>query len=90
MRKHSGNVAVFFTSYYFLQQVEKSLKHSEKYIEDPDQTKDQKMALLNGFILSKGGILLGVQGGSFDQGIDFPNNVLKGVIIAGYRSPSPI
>jgi DNA excision repair protein ERCC-2 len=85
----NGNVAVFFTSYYFLQQVEKSIGHHEKFIEDAEQTKDQKSALLNGFILSKGGLLLGVQGGSFDQGIDFPNNVLKSVIIAGISLAKP-
>ncbi|MBN2095172.1 MAG: ATP-dependent DNA helicase [Candidatus Aenigmarchaeota archaeon] len=85
----SGNVAAFFPSYAFMQQVERLLDHQQKFIEDAEQSKDQKAVLLNQFILSDGGLLLGVQGGSFDQGIDFPNNVLKGVVIAGISLAKP-
>ncbi|MGC9310842.1 MAG: helicase C-terminal domain-containing protein, partial [Candidatus Aenigmatarchaeota archaeon] len=54
-----------------------------------EQTREQKMMLLSRFIRSEGGLLLGVQGGSFDQGIDYPNNSLKGVIIAGISLARP-
>jgi DNA excision repair protein ERCC-2 len=88
-RNIEGNVAAFFPSYYFLQQVEKFLKIGNKFVEMQDLTKDQKSALLNRFISSKNALLLGVQGGSFDQGIDYPDNVLKGVIIAGISLAKP-
>jgi hypothetical protein len=37
----------------------------------------------------KGGILLGVSGGSFGEGIDLPGNLLKGVIVAGLPLARP-
>ena len=52
-------------------------------------TKNQKSDLLKNFMNSKNGLLVGVQSGSFDQGIDFPNNILKCVIIAGLGLATP-
>ncbi len=85
-----GNTAVFFPSYYFSNQVVNYFSGGiNTFIETQELTKNQKSDLLKNFINSKNGLLVGVQSGSFDQGIDFPNNVLKCVIIAGLGLANP-
>lgn len=86
----NGNTAVFFPSYYFLNQVSNFLDGSLNIFKEVQElTKEQKTNLLKQFISSERGLLLGVQSGSFDQGIDFPNNSLKGIIIAGVALAAP-
>lgn len=85
-----GNTAVFFPSYYFLNQVANYLGGGiNTFIETQELTKNQKNDLLKNFINSESGLLIGVQSGSFDQGIDFPNNILKCIIIAGLGLATP-
>ena len=86
----NGNTAVFFPSYYFLNQVSNFLDGSLNiFRETQELTKEQKTDLLKQFIISGKGLLLGVQSGSFDQGIDFPNNSLKCIIIVGVALATP-
>jgi len=86
----NGNTAVFFPSYYFLHQVKNFFrKDMNLFVESQELTKEQKNNLLNRFISSEKGLLLGVQSGSFDQGINYPNNSLKCIIIAGVALATP-
>ena len=86
----NGNTAVFFPSYSFLQQVKNFFKNDMNlFVEAQELTKEQKNNLLNRFISSEKGLLLGVQSGSFDQGINYPNNSLKCIIIAGVALATP-
>ncbi|MCD6274743.1 MAG: ATP-dependent DNA helicase [Candidatus Aenigmarchaeota archaeon] len=86
----NGNTAVFFPSYYFLNKVHDFLRGDLNiFRETPELTKEQKTNLLRQFINSEKSLLFGVQSGSFDQGIDFPNNSLKCIIIAGVALATP-
>ena len=85
----SGNVAVFFPSYYFLERVREYIEIDNLFVEKPRMSKEQKVNLLKNFVNSKKSLLLAVFSGSFDQGVDFPNNILKGVIIAGLPLAKP-
>ena len=87
--KVNGNTAVFFPSYIFLKEVRNFLNNLEVFEESPELNKEQKSNILNQFINSEKALLLGVQGGSFDQGIDIPNNSLRCVIIAGLALATP-
>jgi DNA excision repair protein ERCC-2 len=84
-----GNTAVFFPSYSVLKEVRKFLDFEKIFEESQELNKEQKSAILKRFIESKRALLLGVQGGSFDQGIDIPNNSLKCIIIAGLALATP-
>lgn len=86
----SGNTAVFFPSYHFLEKVNEKLSFGiDKFVETQEVNKEKKRELLKKFIDSKKSLLLGVQSGSFDQGIDFPNNTLKCIVIAGIALATP-
>ncbi len=86
----NGNTAIFFPSYYFLNQVSNFLDSRLNIFKEVQElTKERKTNLLKQFIGSEKGLLLGVQSGSFDQGIDFPNNSLKCIIIAGVALAMP-
>ncbi len=85
-----GNTAVFFPSYFFLHQVENYLDRGINcFKESQELSKEQKNQMLEDFIKSKNSLLMGVQSGSFDQGIDFPNNSLKCTIVAGIALATP-
>ncbi len=87
--KVRGNTAVFFPSYLFLNKVKDYIKSEQVFEESRELSKEQKANVLNRFIDSGNSLLLGVQGGSFDQGIDMPNNSLKCIIIAGLALAAP-
>ncbi|HIH11955.1 TPA: ATP-dependent DNA helicase, partial [Candidatus Woesearchaeota archaeon] len=87
-----GNVALFFPSYdlrdricYFLETPKK------KFWEKKEMNKEEKEALLAGFReeRKKGGVLLGVSGANFAEGIDFPGDLLNGVVIVGLPLSKP-
>ena len=87
--KVKGNTAVFFPSYIFLNNVRRHIKSKNVFEESRDLSKEQKLNILNHFIDSGNSLLLAVQSGSFDQGIDMPNNSLKCIIIAGLALATP-
>ncbi len=85
-----GNVAVFFPSYAFLENVKPHLPSNmdkEVILEERDQSKSAKESLvehLRGCAANgRGALLLGVQGGSLSEGYDYEDNLLKGVAIVG-------
>ncbi len=89
-----GNVAVFFSSYDMMDQVYKYIYgkvQKEVFKESPHISKVEKQQLLDGFknASEKGGLLLAVVGGNFNEGIDLPGNLLNGVLIVGLPLQRP-
>ena len=54
-------------------------------------TKEEKQGLLQEFEAEKdvGGVLLGVSGANFAEGIDFPGDILKTVVVVGLPLAKP-
>ncbi|MBW2983239.1 ATP-dependent DNA helicase, partial [Candidatus Woesearchaeota archaeon] len=89
-----GNSAVFFPSYYLLQEVAKHVQtQTEKtvFTEQREMTTQEKQDFLDNFRRYKdsGAVLLGVITGNFGEGIDLPGDELKGVIIVGLPLQRP-
>ncbi|MBS3817527.1 MAG: ATP-dependent DNA helicase [Candidatus Thermoplasmatota archaeon] len=91
--KTPGNVAVFFPSYALMNHVTDRLKmvHMEKdmMIEEREHSKKEKKELVDQLKRNDNNVLLGVQGGSLSEGIDYRDNILSSVIIAGIPFPPP-
>ena len=92
----NGNAAVFFPSYALLQEIEFELMENSSgkplIIEERGMKKVEKERLyrkLDRLQYMGGGILLGVQGGSFSEGIDYPGGLLNMVIIVGIPLAPP-
>jgi DNA excision repair protein ERCC-2 len=88
------NVAVFFPCYEIMNEVVKLVKNIKKdiLIERSNMNKEKRTKLLSKFkrlVKTKGAVLFGVSGGSFAEGVDYPENVLKCVIIAGLPLERP-
>ena len=89
-----GNVAVFFPSYYLRDEVYNFfMDKSDKTIllEDSYGGNEARKALLKKFEGYKkmGAVLFGVVGGSFAEGIDFPGDLLNGVVVVGLPLAPP-
>ncbi|MBS3123980.1 ATP-dependent DNA helicase [Candidatus Woesearchaeota archaeon] len=87
-----GNVALFFPSYYMRDQICNFLKTPKKlFWEKSEMTKEDKEMLLAQFKAEKdiGGVLLGVTGANFAEGIDFPGDLLNGVVVIGLPLSKP-
>ena len=81
-----GNVAFFFPSYDLRDKVCYFFKSDKKkFWEKPSLSKEEKDVFIAGFKEEKdsGGVLLGVTGANFAEGIDLPGNLLNGVVIIG-------
>jgi DNA excision repair protein ERCC-2 len=96
-----GNVAVFAPSYAILREVRSALDDlaadghghgKETVVEEPGWLKsdrDRVLDTLEGARKRKGGLLLGVLGGSFSEGVDFKDNLLSAVIVVGLPLAPP-
>jgi DNA excision repair protein ERCC-2 len=87
-----GNVAFFFPSYDMRDKVGLFIKSDKKYFwEKSDLSKEEKEQFLNGFKLEKekGGVLLGVAGANFAEGVDLPGDLLNGVVVVGLPLARP-
>ncbi len=88
-----GNMAVFFPSYDLLNRIfdRLTMVHLEKdlLVEERDHNKQQKKQLVENLKRKNEKILLGVQGGSLSEGIDYRNNILSAVFIVGIPFPPP-
>ncbi|MFW6144418.1 MAG: helicase C-terminal domain-containing protein, partial [Candidatus Natronoplasma sp.] len=84
---------VFFPSYSLMDHVidRLSMVHLEKEmkIEEREHSKREKKKLVESLKRGENKLLLGVQGGSLSEGIDYRNNILSSVIIAGIPFPPP-
>ncbi len=88
-----GNLAVFFPSYNLMESISDrlSMVHLEKelIIEERSYRKWEKEELVDSLKTSNDKVLLGVQGGSLSEGVDYKNNILSSVIIVGIPFPPP-
>ena len=87
-----GNTAIFFPSYKFLDLVVPFIEFDKPIIkQEPGISPEQINNLLEKFRKKskQGAVLLGVTGGSFAEGIDFPGNDLLGVIVVGIPLKEP-
>jgi len=87
-----GNIALFFPSYDLRNKVGSFISTDKKlFWEKADLSKEEKELLLAQFKAEKdrGGILLGVTGANFAEGVDFPGDLLNGVVVAGLPLARP-
>lgn len=91
-----GNVAAFFPSYELLAESHRRIlaAHLRKKIlvERPDWTKTQRDGAIEALRLARpdgGALLLGVQGGSLSEGVDYEGNVLSAVVVVGLPLSPP-
>lgn len=88
-----GHTAIFFPSYYLRDKINihlSLLTSKELFLEDPKMDKENKHKFLEEFKSSKkDACLLGVAAGSFGEGIDIKDNILKGVIVVGLPLDKP-
>ena len=77
-----GGVAVFFPSFKVLEGVEKHIKVANKLKQKPSMKPEENQKLINKFKSEKS-LLLGVQGGSLSEGVDFNNGEIKVLVVAG-------
>ena len=76
-----GNVAVFFTSYELMHKVASLTKTKRRtIIEEPRMKRKDVIERLES---SSKNILYGVMGAKLSEGIDYPHNILKCVVIVG-------
>jgi len=89
-----GNTAVFFPSYHLRDEVNKYFTFMAKkttLLEEARFSKEEKLQMLEKFDDYKkvGAVLLGVYSGSFGEGVDFPGDLLKAVIVVGLPLNKP-
>ncbi len=89
-----GNTALFFPSYYLRDQVDKYFPlfcKKQVVLEKPNLNKKQKESLLKEFksLKDEGAVLSAVITGSFAEGIDFPGDLLKAVVVVGLPLEPP-
>lgn len=88
-----GNAAVFFPSYSLMNTVYDRLEmvHLKKdiIVEDRRYTKRDREEIVNELHRFRNKLLMGVQGGSLSEGVDYKNNILCSVMIAGIPFPPP-
>lgn len=87
-----GNIAFFFPSYDLRDRICAFLRVEKKlFWEKSEMTKEEKEQLLAAFHAERraGGLLLGVTGANFAEGVDFPGDLLNGVVIVGLPLARP-
>ncbi len=88
-----GNVAFFFPSYDLRDKIAYFIRSGKKkFFEKREMSKEEKEQFLAEFKDHKdhgGGILLGVAGANFAEGVDFPGDLLQGVVIVGLPLNKP-
>ncbi len=92
-RANPGNYLVFFSSYFFMQQVFESFnKHYGSIpctIQQKDSDDDQRREYLQQFFEHDKTLGFAIMGGIFAEGIDYHGNALIGAIVVGVGLPQP-
>lgn len=87
-----GNSAIFFPSYELLESMKPMIRTDKTgLVERQGMTKSEKSDVLNRLTLlsGTGAVLYGVIGGSFSEGVDYPGNLLKAVVVVGVPLERP-
>ena len=83
-KKHiPGNIAVFFPSFRVLENVSKYISDMDVITQNEGMNSTATRALLRRFSGAKGSALFAVMGGSLSEGVDYSNNIIKGIVIVG-------
>lgn len=88
-KEMNGNLAVFFPSFSVLNSVYRYMKTQVEYIQRSEMKSVAVERFIEDFKGSKDSTLFGVMGGSMSEGIDYANNVIKGIIIVGIPLERP-
>lgn len=87
-----GNVGVFFPSYRLRDQVAEHMElERETFREERRMNKQDKQEMLSRLVGVKdeGGAMLGVIGGSFGEGVDYPGKLMNAVFVVGLPLERP-
>jgi DNA excision repair protein ERCC-2 len=87
--KIPGNVACFFPSYEVLKNVIRYINNKEVLVQRENMNSKEIQNLLEQLKKSKKVLLFGVMGGSLSEGVDYPENILKGIIVVGIPLEKP-
>ncbi len=84
-----GNVAVFFPSFKFLEQITPHLDLGERsvLVQARGMAEADRAALLDTLREGRGHVLLGVLGGIFAEGVDLPGAALLAAVVVGPSLP---
>ncbi len=85
----SGNVAVFFPSFGVLNSVRRHMQRQVRFIQREEMRSLQVEQMIKEFKESDDNLLFAVMGGSLSEGIDYANNIIKGIIIVGIPLERP-
>src|SRR5712691_1963744 len=89
--QHAGNYAVFFPSFAYLRLVRSWLQYpAQRLIEQTESVSEADRAAVLARLQQRDAdpvLLLAVQGGIFAEGVDYPGEMLIGVIIVGPGLP---
>jgi len=90
----NGNVAAFFTSYKFLEDVasrmEAGIRGKDIVVESRSMGKRDRAEIVDGLHeRGRGQLLLAVQGGGLSEGIDYEGNILSVIAVAGMPLAPP-
>jgi DNA excision repair protein ERCC-2 len=78
---NKGNMAIFFTSYNLMNSIFSQINVDRKIIVEKRKTRQKEV--MHKLVSSSNNMLLGVMGGKFSEGMDYPNNLLTCVVIVG-------
>ena len=87
-----GNIAFFFPSYQLRDSIADYFSTDKKrFWEKQSMSSEDKEMFLQEFAAARrqGGVLLGVAGANFAEGVDFPGDLLQGVVIVGLPLSKP-
>ena len=81
LETNRGNVAVFSTSYVIMNRLLSQVRTDRRILREEPKTKGK--AIIGNLRKSEQNALFGVMGGKLSEGVDYPDNTLKGVVIVG-------
>ncbi|EQD64687.1 DEAD_2 domain-containing protein [mine drainage metagenome] len=84
-----GNVAVFFPSFQVLNGVRRYVNDADSITQREGMSSAAVEELLNRLQVSDSSFLFGVLGGSLSEGVDYPKNIIKAVVVVGLPFAKP-
>ena len=89
-RRHiPGNIAVFFPSFKVLEGTARHLSMARRIVQGENMSSAATGELLERFAASHDTALLAVMGGSLSEGVDYRDNLIKGIVIVGIPLSMP-
>jgi DNA excision repair protein ERCC-2 len=91
LRAVPGNAAVFYPAYHVMDEIIKELPHAGRdvLVERKEMGKHERKVLYDRLAGGSGKVLMGVQAGSFSEGVDYPEGMLSAVFVVGLPLERP-